>query len=298
MILAKSAIRHLHLFTSRKKAFKDDGVLQENLIMKLEKGAAQGDVVVSTSTDDGFSDLEFHTHPFDGIVTQGDPESFFHVPTSLHTEDKDRLSLMRFALSEIGVEVSTGPVVDFRLREYLRSMPGYGTVPLLYPGHFQGSKPEWPKPDLKKPNAIKRTSETEKWLYPNGCYCVVRRFSSKEERRRIVASVVHPSDFPDVAKLGFENHLNVFHQERRGLPDALAYGLAAFLNSTSADTSFRRFSGHTQVNATDLRILKYPSKETLTALGRWAMQSGEITEPEIDAEWKVSSLDEENGKAH
>jgi adenine-specific DNA-methyltransferase len=45
-------------------------------------------------------------------------------------------------------------------------------------------------PGLKNPNAIERNDDTEKWLYPTGCYCVVRRFSSKEERRRIVASVV------------------------------------------------------------------------------------------------------------
>ena len=30
--------------------------------------------------------------------------------------------------------------------------------------------------------------------------------------------------------LGFENHLNVFHENKRGLPEALARGLAVFLN--------------------------------------------------------------------
>ena len=52
--------------------------------------------------------------------------------------------------------------------------------------------------------------------------------------------------------LGFENHLNVFHQHKHGLPDNLAHGLAAFLNTTAVDEHFRRFNGHTQVNATDL----------------------------------------------
>lgn len=48
---------------------------------------------------------------------------------------------------------------------------------------------------------------------------------------------------------------------------ALAKGIAAFLNSTIADEYFRQFSGHTQVNATDLRNFRYPTKDQLIAIG-------------------------------
>jgi hypothetical protein len=161
-------------------------------------------------------------------------------------------------------------------------MPAPGTVPLLYPGHFTSTGTEWPKVGMKKPNAIQRNGETEKWLYPNGYYCVVRRFSSKEERRRIVASVVDPASFGGVPVLGFENHLNVFHENRHGLPQALANGLAVFLNTTAVDDNFRRFNGHTQVNATDLKTIKYPSRENLIELGEWAMKSGPLTQIMID----------------
>jgi hypothetical protein len=143
---------------------------------------------------------------------------------------------------------------------------------------------------MKKPNAIERNTDTEKWLYPSGFYCVVRRFSAKEEKRRIVASVVDPSAFGDVPVLGFENHLNLFHENKRGLPEALARGLAVFLNTTAVDESFRRFNGHTQVNATDLKLMKYPSRETLIELGEWAMQQGALTQEQIDA--KLGTLTE------
>ena len=53
-----------------------------------------------------------------------------------------------------------------------------------------------------------------------------------------------------------------------GLERSLAVGLYAFLNSTVVDQYFRRFSGHTQVNATDLRTLTYPDRETLQVMGR------------------------------
>jgi len=122
----------------------------------------------------------------------------------------------------------TGPVVDFRLLEHIRQRPAKGTVPLLYPKHFTGRDTQWPKSGIKRGNAIELNEDTRKWLLPSGFYTVVRRFSSKEEPRRIIASVVRPDAFPGAPMLGFENHLNVFHQDKHGLPETLAYGLAAF----------------------------------------------------------------------
>src|SRR5690625_5231065 len=51
LILKDTVIKHLHLFESRNKAFKDDEVLQENVIVMLERGGKQGKVKISTSTD-------------------------------------------------------------------------------------------------------------------------------------------------------------------------------------------------------------------------------------------------------
>lgn len=281
-ILERAAIRHIHLFESRKKAFKDDGVLQENIIIRLERSGQQGPVTVSTSTDDTFSDFVSREHSFDRIVFPNDTERFIHVPTSSGKNAIELSPVIRYTLADLGLKVSTGPVVDFRLREHLREMPGPNTVPLLYPGHFVSGGTTWPIHGMKKPNAIERNVDTEKWLYPNGFYCVVRRFSSKEETRRVMASVVEPGAFADAAALGFENHLNIFHDSRRALPKAIAHGLAVFLNTTAVDEAFRRFNGHTQVNATDLTLMKYPSRDILTELGEWAMQQGDLKQAIID----------------
>jgi adenine-specific DNA-methyltransferase len=287
-ILARAAICHIHLFESRSKAFKDDKVLQENIIIRLERGGQQGKVTVTTSTDDSFYDLTTHEHLFDRIVFPDDPERFIHVPTTTGKSTIELSPAVRYSLADLGIKVSTGPVVDFRLKANLRDMPGPGTVPLLYPGHFSSSGTTWPIDGMKKPNAIERNADTEKWLYPNGFYCVVRRFSSKEEKRRIVASVVEPGAFGDVPVLGFENHLNLFHENKRGLPESLARGLAVFLNTTAVDEHFRRFNGHTQVNATDLKLMKYPSRDALIRLGKWAIQQGTLTQGRIDA--KIGTL--------
>lgn len=281
-VLKQAAIRHLHLFGSRDKAFKDDDVLQENVIVMLERNGRQQDVTVSTSTDETLDNYAACKVPVERIVFPNDPERFIHIPTSIDHSLLELSAGVRYTLSQIGVMVSTGPVVDFRLREHICQMPQRGTVPLLYPGHFSGKFVKWPKEDIKKPNAIFRNALTEKWLYPTGFYSIVRRFSSKEERRRIVASVVEPRLFQGATALGFENHLNVFHDRRQGLPESLARGLAVFLNTTAVDDHFRRFNGHTQVNATDLRFIKYPSRKTLEELGKWAIAAGEVSQAAID----------------
>ena len=280
-ILDRAAIRHLHLFASRDKAFKDDDVLQENVIVLLECGGKSDFVTVSTSTDDHFDDYKAHVYPFDRIVSSDDREKFIHIPTSPENNLIESSPAFYSSLSTIGIEVSTGPVVDFRVREHISDKPVPGSVPLLYPCHFVGQSIEWPSSRLKKPNALMLNATTKKWLFPNGFYTVVRRFSSKEEKRRIVASVVSPHSF-DASSLGFENHLNVFHQEKHGLPEELARGLSVYLNATAIDDYFRRFSGHTQVNATDLRLLKYPTRDALVKLGRWAKMQETLTQEQID----------------
>jgi tRNA1(Val) A37 N6-methylase TrmN6 len=281
-ILQKSAIHHIHLFSARDKTFKADSVLQENVIIHLERDVKQGDVTITTSTDDSFTDLKTVIHPFSRIVSSDDTESFFHIPTSDKPNTIDRYQFARYSLEEIGITVSTGPVIDFRLKEHLQDMPDPDSVPLIYPVHLNGHGPEWPKPGIKKPNAIRHNKETEKWLYPNGFYCAVRRFSSKEEKRRITARVIDPKAFNEAKLLGFENHLNIFHNQKRDIPEMLARGLSVFLNSTAVDEYFRCFNGHTQVNATDLRLMKYPSRSDLINLGKWSKSKDELTQAIID----------------
>lgn len=274
-ILRHSAIRRIHLFTSRTEAFKTDKVLQENVIFVLERDAGQSSLSISTSKNGEMDEYVEARYPFEEIVRPGDPELFIQIPGN--QVDRCSLNGASHSLASMGIEVSTGPVVDFRVREHLRAMPLPDDAPLLYPGHFAG-KTKWPRADFKKPNAVARSPETMKWLYPNGHYVIVRRLSSREEKRRIVACHVRPEDFPGQPYLGFENHLNVFHSHKNGLHPDLASGLALYLNSIFVDMLFRCFNGHTQVNATDLRSLPYPSLDALKALGRWAMEQPELTQ--------------------
>lgn len=277
-LFARAALRRVHLFGSRRDAFSGDDVLQENVIVHLVRGAAQGNVEVSTSTGASLTDLIVRSTPFAQIVEPGDPDLVINIPTG---DEAGERNLFAMTLADLGLDVATGPVVAFRLLDHLRARPEDGTVPLLYPQHLKDSRVVWPI-EGKKPNAITRSNVTEKWLVPSGWYVIVKCFSSKEERRRVVATLCNPSALPGSA-LGIENKLNFLHEGKRPLPEMIARGLAVYLNTTDVDRAFRLFSGHTQVNAADLRRMKFPTRAQLDAIGRAARRSPPENQAGTDA---------------
>jgi adenine-specific DNA-methyltransferase len=265
MMLRECSIDHIHVFESRNKAFKDDDVLQENIILKVTRGKKQGDVEISQSTDHKFKDYQTKAVAFSEVAKSNDSEVFIRIPVGEKVNDDN--PLFAASLSELGIGVSTGPVVSHRMKDFLERNLTDDSVPLLYPHHFVGGQFQYPK-EHKKPNAIRVAPDSQKWLMPNsGFYVIVRRFSAKEEKRRVVAYIINPEDI-EKDWIGFDNCWNVFHVKKNGFDEVIARGLACFLNSTLLDEYFRVFSGHTQVNATDLKSMKYPIMETLQRLGR------------------------------
>lgn len=275
-LLETMSLLRLHVFESRSAAFSGDAVLQENIIFHAVKGAAKPKrVVISTSSGELVGTVTEHAVDFREIISPDDAEQFIHLPTGdKHAQARRAMEHLSTSLSVLGMSVSTGRVVDFRAKEFLRQQPGRDTAPLIYACHFNGGFVHWPREKARKPNAIVSNEQTRELLVPAGVYVLVKRFTAKEERRRIVACI-YDSHQIEAPLVGFENHLNYFHVAGHGLPMSLAKGLAAFLNSTVVDDYFRQFNGHTQVNATDLRSLNYPTREQLEWLGK------RISDPEM-----------------
>lgn len=265
--LSSMALRRVHIFESRKTAFLDDDVLQENVIVHAAKEAPRSRVLVTCTASPDDEDVMIREVEHDQVVRPDDPDAFIHVvPDELDHEIGEHVRELGASLDDLDLTVSTGRVVDFRARQLLRAQPGADTVPLIYAAHFADGSVSWPNPRTRKPNAIALKPGADELLVPAGFYVLVKRFSAKEERRRIVAAVYDPRRVPG-SRVGFENHLNYYHRNGAGLPAKLAWGLSAFLNSTLVDAYFRQFNGHTQVNAADLRSLRYPSMAKLLAIG-------------------------------
>ena len=163
------------------------------------------------------------------------------------------------SLADLGLTVSTGRVVDFRAKDLLRAQPGqeHGAPHLSLPPSSRDSC-EWPNGDTRKPNALALGPRAEDLLVPAGHYVLDEEVLGQGGAAPGGGSRVRPDACP-ADRVAFENHLNYYHLRGAGLPATVAKGLAAYLNSTLVDTYFRQFSGHTQVNATDLRSLPYPA---------------------------------------
>lgn len=278
-LLARASFRRIHIFEARDRVFADSDVLQENLIFSMQLDSSRTNVSITTSRD-ATDSITTVTRRHDQVINPGDPQHFIRL---LLDEEAlavaERMGAMPCTLSELGCNVSTGRVVDFRAKQELRKTSGIGTVPLVYPQNLRAGKVEWPVA-TRKSQALLLTAATINLLLPNEHYVLVKRFSAKEEPRRVVAALASPEAFAGASRIGYENHLNVFHTANRGLDPNLAAGLTLYLNSRFVDDYVRQFSGHTQINATDLRELRYPTREELQALGSASIELGDPPVPD------------------
>ncbi|UWX97752.1 Eco57I restriction-modification methylase domain-containing protein [Arthrobacter zhaoxinii] len=264
-ILAHTSLDHIHVFDSRSTVFADTGVLQENIIFSVTKNGTNDSVTLSASIGHEHEIRTFEVPSFD-IVRPTDRRQFIRIPVGQGDDETvTRMLDLPTSLDDLGICVSTGRVVDFRSRENLS--PGATTgFPMVYPANLSNGRVEHPKV-TGKPQWFNATTDNDRnLLVPSGHYVLVKRFSAKEERRRIVAGVWSP-DSNDIGPVAFDNKLNYFHANGVGLDRKLAVGLTLWLNSSFVDKYFRTFSGHTQVNATDLREMRYPNTDELLQMG-------------------------------
>lgn len=265
------SLRRIHEFTERNRAFAGDAVLQEMMVFTAEKRASRARRVGITVSAGPTGLPAPREVPYGAVLKPDDPERVIHVPRVEAQGSMPLDARLPCTLACLGVRVLTGPVVDFRVPFALRKHAGERTVPLLYAVHLGTGQLRWPVEGFRKPQHLVAEPRTEGLLLPLGPqdrYILVKRFTSKEQRRRVVAAECRSSDVAGAARMGVENHVNVLTGAELPLAPEIARGLCGFLNSTVLDEAFRQFSGHTQVNAGDLRRLRFPSHACLAALGR------------------------------
>jgi len=178
-----------------------------------------------------------------------------------------------------GLEISTGPVVAFRAKQYLQdNQKSASSVPLLWMQHIRPQEVTWPlNGNFRKQQYIESEPSL---MVKNANYVLLRRFSAKEEARRLVAAPYLAEAYP-YSQLGLENHLNYIYGQKRELTTEETIGLSGLLNSGLIDRYFRISNGNTQVNATELRALPIPPLSVITAIGKAIIK--EADEVDLDA---------------
>ena len=284
----------VHVFGSRREAFGRDEVLQENIVFSGVREnhwhRVKRNTLFALSFSSGLSDIaesDCRKVSMETVLNLSSVDKVLRLPLS--NKDDAVLALVDSwpdTLHSLGLNISTGPVVPFRATELIDkegSVPS-SHVPLLWMSHVHAMNVTWPL-DRHKPEFIKRVA-VKSLLVPNKNYVLLRRFSAKEEVRRLTAAPYIASAF-DVPEVGLENHLNYIHHPNGTLTEDETWGLAALYNSRLLDTYFRALNGNTQVSATELRAIPLPSRKTIITLGK---QVKNLPNPLDELDTLVTSL--------
>ena len=284
----------IHVFGSRRAAFHREAVLQENVIItgvrqdRWHENESATHLTISSSL--GVHDIakpNVRELSVNTVFDFASIDMILRLP--ICDDDDESLALLDSwpsSLNDLGLNISTGPVVPFRATEFVAQegkVPA-SHVPLLWMNHIRAMRATWPL-EQHKPEYIVRAG-AEALLVPNRNYVLVRRFSAKEEPRRLIAAPWIANEFA-IPELGLENHLNYVHRPGGTLSQDEALGLAALYNSHLLDTWFRTVNGNTQVSATELRSMPLPSREVVVALGQ---QVKLLDEPMAQVDELVASM--------
>lgn len=269
LMLNDGCVSAIHTFDSRREVFVETNVLQETIITRTDKRDTFPNKVTISVSRSQAHDISTRAVPWSSILVS----DVLFVPAT--AKDAAAVEWMgenaKHKLTQLPFTVSTGRVVDFRCREKLVTERTSSTVPMIYPSNFTTASVTHPRGDLKKSQWYRLSNEkTDKLLVPPGDYVLTKRFSAKEEKRRITAAVYSANE-----SAAFDNKTNFFHSGGKGLDPTQAKGLELWLNSARVDNFFRVFSGHTQVNAGDLKIMPYPSEMQLAALAETGLEPDE-----------------------
>ena len=279
-LFAHATLDYIHLFASRDKVFDKESVLQETMIIRLRGGVRpQPTVTISTTaTSRDFSQRRTMTVATDTVVSSAQSRYVF-LPTSegetrvLHT-----LATMPDTLSGIGLRMKTGLVVDFRSRDMLRDEPTADTIPLIYSCHIKDGRVRFPQG--KEGEYLLRGRAG--FMQPNRNYLFVKRFTAKEEHRRLQCGIYLSRYQPDYSEISSQNKVNFIDSTEREMSECLVYGLYVMFNSTLYDTYYRILNGSTQVNATEINAMPVPPIGDIMDMGKQLLASHDLSERRCD----------------
>ena len=171
----------------------------------------------------------------------------------------------------------TGLTVDYRNQDALRAHAESNAVPLFYAHHLKKGQVQFPLG--KEPEYLVTTQKG--LLQKNSNYLFVKRFTAKEEPRRLQCAIYLARNFPQFTHISTDNKLN-FICGQDELSEDVVYGLYVLFNSTLYDRYYRLLNGSTQVNATEINAMPVPPLKTIASMGNALLQEHDLSEAACD----------------
>ena len=279
-------ITNLHLFTSREAVGgKHDSVLQETIILRAEKKKSIQQSIVLTESGDEIcaNTVNRYSVDYNTCVDSGDNAFLFFPICGADAHVLDFVNHWPATLPKLGYRLKTGIVVDFRETEWMCTEENEATIPLLWACNFDGSRIRFPASSTGKPQYLVDAPSTKRLQMNAGNYILLKRFTAKEERRRLQCALLFRDDFSGYNSISTENHLNFIVKMNGDMQKEEMYGLFAVLNSRYLERYFRILNGSTQVNANEINSIPFPSLSDLLQIGKKAMLYPEPDEALCDA---------------
>ena len=276
--LSEGILEHIHLFVGRDKVFEKESVLQETIIIKVRKTRSKPKTVTITTTQSNsdFSERTIFQAPYATVING--PDCYVYLVTnSTEVNTLNILNKWKNTLPSIGLKMKTGLTVDFRNKEALRDEAEEQAVPLFYSQHIQNGKVVFP---VGKEHEYLVT-EQRGLLQPNKNYLFIKRFTAKEEHRRLQCGVYLAKKYPEYSKISTQNKIN-FIDGIRDLSECVVYGLYVLFNSTLYDCYYRILNGSTQVNSTEVNSMPVPSMDVIEAMGKELIAAHDMSESVCD----------------
>lgn len=273
--LTEGKLQHIHLFVSRNKVFDKESVLQETIIIKIKKSREipKQITITSSNSNNDFGELTSLTVPYD-LVVAGSDYYVYLVTNESQIQVLKRLQKFDMTLPDIGLKMKTGLTVDFRNRDILRNQEEDGAVPLFYAQHIKNGKVYFP---IQKEKEYVVTDKRG-LLQDNKNYLFVKRFTAKEEPRRLQCGIYLANDFPKYKKISTQNKINFIDGLLTEMSECVVYGLYVLFNSTIYDQYYRILNGSTQVNSTEINSMPVPDMNTIQEMGKLLMKSKDYSE--------------------
>ena len=279
--LGEGKLSQIHLFVSRDKVFSSEEVLQETMIVKVRKTQIVPDEVMITSSQSNsdFNEISELKVPYSSVVSGRD--LYVYLPTSKEDiEVIQRINTYQKTLPDEGMRMKTGIVVDFRQWDELRKEPGEHILPLFYSQHIRNGRVNH-QPSGKEFDWI--IDEKPGLIQRNKNYVFCKRFTAKEERRRLQCGVYLPEDFKEYEYIGTQNKINFVDKTDGSEMDlSTTYGVYALLNSTLFDMYYRILNGSTQVNSTEINSIPVPPAATIARIGEKVIDSNDLSTDNCD----------------
>lgn len=276
--LNEGALEHIHLFVSRDKVFEKESVLQETIIIKVKKTKQKPESITITTTQSNadFSEKTIFLAPYTTVVS-GEDLYVYLVTSPEEVDTLAKVNQWKNTLPSIGLRMKTGLTVDFRNREALRDANEEKAVPLFFSQHIQNGKVVFPAG--REHEYI--VTDQKGLLQDNTNYLFVKRFTAKEEHRRLQCGVYIARKYPRYQMISTQNKIN-FICGIRELSDCIVYGLYVLFNSTLYDSYYRILNGSTQVNSTEINAMPVPSMSIIETMGKALIQTRDMSEASCD----------------